>query len=125
MANPTYGGVSIFGLAVSIQMVPAPIEVQRTVFSGVHGVFQATGGSRGRRFLVEGVLGGVNLAACVTARDLLLSYADGIARTLLDTTGASWPFVVFNGEFGPDPAGYSTNSAGVFLKYRATFEGLV
>ena len=119
----TFGGDAIFGRSVVITVLPNPNEVQRTAFPGVGGTFQMTFGSRGRRFLVRGLLFGTDYTALMTARDHFLSYADGVARVLVDTIGYSWPMVVFNGDFRPGR--YRTNSAGVFLEYDAVFEGLV
>jgi hypothetical protein len=124
MANPTYGGVAIFGKAVSITMAPNPNEVQRATFFGETGVYSALGGGRGKTFQIQGVFYGSSLANCIAMRTTFLSYSDNVARVLVDTAGVSWAYVVFNGVYQQaDKFGY--NGSTVYLPYTAVFEGLV
>ncbi len=55
---------------------------------------------------------------------LIHSFADGFARTLVDTRGNIWPNVVFLDEFQLDPIGPRPTPAGWCLPYRMTMHGL-
>lgn len=123
----TYNGSAIFGYAVSVTMVPAPQEVQFSTFFGLSGVHSLTGGTRGRIISVTGLLYGASLSALNAAEAAILAYADGIARTFVDTRGRSWGYVVFNGSFEPlaKPQYAAGTFTGYWLPYRATFEGRV
>lgn len=92
-------GVPIFGLAVSVKMQPNINAAQISAFFGLTGNQSLFGGGRGRGFMITGLLNGDSPAGCVVAEALLLSYADGLARTLTDPTGVSWGQVVFHGEY--------------------------
>lgn len=135
--TPTYGGNAIFGSAVRIQMVAHPTANQVAEFFGISGIFNLFGGGRGRAFLIEGTIGGVGsdafeaLSVLNANEGIIHSYADGIGRVLLDTRGNSWPGVVFDDNFQPDPVGprpwvgfYNEDgSPGWGLRYRAMFRG--
>jgi hypothetical protein len=122
----TYGGAAVFGSAVSVEMTPAPSDAQEFSYFGVTGLSRLWGGGRGRRFTVRGVLTGATPADVAAARDLLLSYDDGIARTLYDSVeDVSWPAVVFTGGFRWS-ASYGANSGfGWARAYEAEFLGLL
>lgn len=99
MATPTYGGVALFGKSVSVKHNPNANAAQIAAFFGVNNVQTLDGGSRGRVFEITGCLYGATPAACVFAEQFLLSFGDGIGRTLIDTTGLPWSDVVFKREF--------------------------
>jgi hypothetical protein len=120
-----YDGNAIFGLAVAVQHLPNPSAQQTTGFFGVTGTQLVFGGGRGRVFQIKGVLIGVDLAGLAAAEATLLSYDDGIARTLTDCWGRNWPQVVFTGQYQPDPVGPRPFDGGWALAYRATFRGLL
>lgn len=122
-----YDGQPIFGLAVKVQHTLNPSAQQLNTFFGVSGQTLVYGGTRGRVFLISGVLVGGDLSALTAAEALLLSYDDGIARTLVDCWGRQWPAVVFRGQYAADPNGPQTlaGGAGVGLPYKCTFAGLV
>src|SRR4051812_145624 len=120
----SFGGAAIFGRSTSVLMVPNVSEAQVNAFFGVSGVFRMHGGSRGRRFFVAGVLAGANAAAVAALRATILSYDDGIARTLVDNDGVSWPSVVFTGEFVFTDEGAVGH--GLWCRpYRCAFDGLI
>lgn len=102
---PTLDGEEVFGIAVSMQMVPTPTAQQLAEFFGVNGLFQSFGGSRGRTFMVEGSLIGEDIPALNALESDLLSFADGVGRQLSDTRGRTWPSVVFRNEYQADPHG--------------------
>jgi hypothetical protein len=126
MATAYYGGYAVFGLAVKVQHTLSPSAQQVNSFFGISGSSLVYGGTRGRAFFVSGVLVAADLAALATAESTLLSYDDGIARTLTDTWGRQWPNVVFRGQYQADPSGpqYLAGSAGWGLPYKAVFHGL-
>jgi hypothetical protein len=123
-SSATYGGVLMFGAAVSIVHIPNSNAQQVNHFFGVSGSVTLYGGGRGRVFLVSGVLTSDNLADLNSAEAVLLSYADGIARSLVDTRGRTWANVIFRGEFRPDSRGPKPTDTGFCLPYRAVFHGL-
>lgn len=120
----TYDGVNIFGAAVKFQHLAHPHAQQSNAFFGVTGTQSLYGGGRGRLFLVRGLLLGATLADLNAAEAVFRSYADGLARTLVDPRGQSWPNVVFRGEFIPDSRGPYRTVQGWALPYRAVFHGL-
>jgi hypothetical protein len=120
----SFGGVDIFGAAVHIQHIPRANAQQVDSFFGVDGNVTLFGGTRGRIFEITGVLVGANMPALLASEALLLSYADGIARTLVDPIGRTFPNVYFRGEYVPSPEGPKCTDQGVCLPYRAVFYGL-
>jgi hypothetical protein len=131
--TPAYGGVPIFGLAVRIQQVPLQSAQQLEAFFGVPGRLSVFGGSRGRTFMISGVLYDVDIPTLNADEDIFTpgvngSVADGIARPLADTRGRTWANVVYIGEFQPDPMGPRPavwgSGSGWALPYRAVFHGL-
>jgi hypothetical protein len=125
MGYESYGGVPLFGLAVHIQHIPKANAQQVDMFFGVDGSVALFGGTRGRMFEVTGVLAGKDIPSLLAAEALLLSYADGIARTLVDPIGRTFPNVIFQGEYTPSPEGPKYTDSGVILPYRAVFRGLI
>jgi hypothetical protein len=124
MGVESYGGAPIFGAAVRIQHIPHPNVQQVDSFFGSNGNVTLFGGSRGRTLEVTGVLVGRDLPSLLAAEAVLLSYADGIARTLVDPLGRTFPSVIFQGEYLPSPEGPKWTDTGVCLPYRAVFHGL-
>jgi hypothetical protein len=120
----SYGGGLIFGSAVSIVQIPNSNAQQVTSFFGVSGSLTLYGGGRGRLFLVAGVLTAASIPDLNATESLLLSYADGVARTLIDTRGRAWLNVIFRGEFRPDPRGARPTDQGWCLPYKLVLHGL-
>jgi hypothetical protein len=120
----TYNGVNIFGSAVRFQHVAHPRAQQVNAFFGVSGTQVLDGGGRGRSFFIQGVLVAPTIAGLGLAESGFASFADGVARTLIDPRGQVWKNVVFKGEFVPDPRGPKPASGGWALPYRAVFHGL-
>jgi hypothetical protein len=127
---PTYGEIAIFGICNSVKMVPNANAMQVASFFGTQGIQTLMGGTRGRVFEITGMLTGVTPGLIVAGSEaLLLSYADGVARTLVDTTGVSWPNVVFRNEYQRDSAGGSQffwiPALGLWgMSYRCVMAGL-
>jgi hypothetical protein len=123
--TPYYDSTPIFGYAVVIRHQPQITANQITTFFGLSGNMALFGGGRGRGFLITGVLPGDSPAGCVAVENLMLSYADGIARTLVDTVGITWPNVVFHGDYQRTASQqYMPFEAGWILPYKAVFIGL-
>ena len=120
----TYNGVNIFGAAVQFQHLAHPNAQQVNTFFGVTGTQTLFGGGRGRTFLIRGILLGATLDDLNAAEALIQSYADGVARTLVDPRGRSWPNVIYRGELVPDPRGPYPTPTGWALPYKAVFHGL-
>jgi len=123
-----YDGSPIFGLSVRCVHMPQENAMQMAAFFGVNALQSIMGGTRGRIFQISGLFYGPLPIDCVTQELFLLSYADGIGRTLIDTTGVSWSNVIFsglysrqnNGQFGVlcDGSGYFC------LPYSCVFKGV-
>jgi hypothetical protein len=121
---PTYDGVPIFGVAVRVQDRPHAAAVQINAYFGIDGLTSLYGGSRGRELHISGCLIAEDLEGLVAAEQLLLSYADGLARTLIDPVGREFNNVIFKGEYEPFAEGPKFTDGGVILPYRAVFHGL-
>jgi hypothetical protein len=122
--NPTFGGSSIFGTACHVVHSPHPVALQKDGFFGVPGMTSLFGGGRGRAFEITGVLVAADLPGVIAAEGALLSYADGVARTFVDTQGRAWPNVLFEGEYQPSPGGPKPTDFGWCLPYRCVLHGL-
>lgn len=127
--NPSYGGSPIFGVAVSIKVDPRPTAQQMDAFFGVTGNVALFGGGRGSAFMIKGVLFGpdlltLNILEGVFQPSVFGNVADGVARTLVDTRGRSWPNVIFAGEFQADQMGPKPFNGGYILPYSAVFHSL-
>jgi hypothetical protein len=122
--TPAYGGVPMFGLVTSMVHAPHPCAQQVDAFFGVPGNISLFGGSRGRAFMIQGVLQDVDLGSLNADEALIHSYADGIARALFDTRGQTWLNVVFFDEFQPDPMGPRPSDVGWVLPYRMVMHRL-
>jgi hypothetical protein len=121
----TLDGNAIFGTAVNVIQSPHPNAQQVNHFFGIDGQQTVFGGTRGRTFVISGVLSASSIAALNAVEAALLSYADGLTHTLIDNRGRIWPNVVFRGEYTPSPMGpRSLAGGGWCLPYRLTMEGL-
>jgi hypothetical protein len=87
---PSFGGVNIFGTAVSMSTTDNPRQKQVNSFFGVGGLETLDGGSRGRFTDVSGLLYGTSALALAGAEATFRSFNDGIARILVDNFGTSW-----------------------------------
>jgi hypothetical protein len=123
-STATYGGVAIFGLVESFVATVNPVARQVTAFPGVNGLLSKFLGSRGTTYRIRGVLNDNSLGALNADEQVLLSYADGIARTLTDVRGRSFSNVVFDGEYDPDPMGPRPTDTGWALRYTMIMHGL-
>ncbi len=90
---PSYGGVGIFGAAVTMTTSDNPRETQVNSFFGINGLETLDGGFRGRITHVRGVLYGASALLLSSAEGLFRSYNDGAARLLVDNLGTVWPKV--------------------------------
>ena len=120
----TYDGLNIFGAAVQFQHVAHPNAQQVNTFFGVNGTQTLFGGGPGRMFQIRGILLGSALGDLNAAESVIQSYADGVARTLVDPRGRSWPNVIFRGEFIPDSRGPSQPPQAGPCRTGAVFHGL-
>jgi|SRR6516162_9682962 hypothetical protein len=123
-ATPSYGGSPIFGLVTSFAHIPTNVAKQAASFAGVPGMLNLFCGSRGRTFQIRGVFTGPDIPTVNSMEANLLSFADGIARTLTDTRGRSFDNVIFENEYQPDAMGPRPTDTGWCLAYSVTFRGL-
>ncbi len=117
---PSYGGVNIFGTAVSMSTADHPREKQINSYFGLSGLETLDGGSRGRVTEARGVLFGPTPGALASAESTFRSFADGLTRSLVDGLGTAWVNVRLESF---QPLGRVRQSAqGVFFRsYRARF----
>ena len=120
----TYDGSNIFGAAVQFQQLAHPNAQQINTFFGVSGTQSLYGGGRGRMFLIKGILVGPTMQDLNASEAVFDSYADGVARTLVDPRGRAWPNVIYRGEFIPDSRGPYATANGWAMPYKAVFHGL-
>jgi len=121
----TLDGNPIFGEAVSVQHTPHPNAQQINEFFGINGQQSLFGGTRGRTFLISGVLTAVDIPTLNVVESTLLSYADGLPHTLVDNRGRTWLNVVFGGVYTPCSQGpYPLANGGWCLSYRLVMTGL-
>src|SRR5262245_46788014 len=116
----SFGGVNIFGTAVSMSTADNPRANQLNSFFGLSGLECLAGGSRGRVTDVIGLLYGNSPTTLSSAESLFRSFHDGVARPLVDTLGATWPNVRLE-TF--QPLGRVRQSPGgiLFRSYKARF----
>ncbi len=121
----TLDGNSIFGNAVNVMHNPHPNAQQVNHFFGIDGQQTLFGGTRGRRFVICGVLSAPTIATLNAVEATLLSFADGLTHTLVDNRGRIWPNVIFRGEYTPSSMGPRALAGGGWcLPYRLVMEGL-
>jgi len=121
----TIDGSPVFGYAVNVVHNPHPNAQQINEFFGINGVQTLFGGSRGRTFMISGVLADVDLPSINDDEALLLSYADGLPHTLVDNRGRVWFNVIFRGEYQPFEQGPRWLAGGGYcLPYKLTMTGL-
>ena len=121
----SYGGFPIFGQAVRMKTVINPSAQQLNAFFAVNGVESLFGGTRGRVTLVSGVFQGGTAAGLAAVEENMVTYNDGIARTLVDTRGYAYASVVFDA-FEPTSERIMQDNSGrgYFRVYRAVFKHL-
>lgn len=117
---PSFGGINIFGTAVSMLTADNPREKQLNAFFGLSGLESLDGGLRGRVTRVSGLLYGSSPLALAGAEATFRSFNDGTTRTLVDTLGVSWPSVRLEAF---EPQGKVRQSPGgiLFRAYQARF----
>jgi hypothetical protein len=121
----TLDGNSIFGSAVTVVHTPNQNAQQINHYFGIDGQQTLFGGTRGRSFVISGVLSAPSIAALNAVEATLLSYADGLTHTLVDNRGRIWPNVIFRGEYTPSSMGPRPLAGGGWcLPYRLVMEGL-
>jgi len=121
---PSYGGIPMFGLVTSFVMTPNPAARQIDAIFGQDGELSLYGGARGRTFQIAGVLLDVDIEGLNVDEGVILNTEGPTPQTLVDTRGNSWPNVVFDGEYRPDPSGPHPTDTGWCLAYRMTLHGL-
>jgi hypothetical protein len=116
----SYGGVAIFGAAVSMTTADNPRETQVNSYFGLNGLETLDGGSRGRITDARGVLYGASALLLATAEGLFRSYNDGVCRLLIDSMGTAWPNVRLL-RFQPQGRARQSADGTYFRAYQAQF----
>ena len=116
----SYGGVPIFGAAVTMTTADNPRESQVNTFFGVDGLETLDGGFRGRITRVRGVLHGPSSQLLAAAEGQFRSFNDGLARLLIDNLGAAWPNVRLL-TFQPHGRARQSPDGTFFRAYQAQF----
>ncbi len=117
---PNFGGISIFGSAVSMATADVARQSQVNSFFGINGLETLDGGFRGRVTKVRGVLSGSSSLGLAAAENLFRSYNDGVARTLVDNLGMVWTNVRLMG-FQPHGRVRQSPNGTYFRTYQAQF----
>ncbi len=117
---PSYGGVNIFGTAVTMSTIDQPRAKQVNSFFGLSGIEALDGGSRGRFTEAGGLLYGPSATALAETESTFRSFDDGTPRVLIDNLGTAWGNVVLQ-TFRP-MGRVRQSPFGVFFRaYRARF----
>jgi hypothetical protein len=121
----TLDGSPVFGVAVHVQHNPHPNAQQMNEFFGINGMQTLFGGQRGRTLLISGVLVGDTIADINASEAALLSFADGLAHTLIDDRGRVFDNVIFKREYQSFEQGPRLLAGGGWcLPYKLTMTGL-
>ncbi len=116
----SFGGVNIFGTAVSMVTADNLRERQLNGYFGLSGLESLDGGLRGRTTHVKGLLYGSSALALGAAESLIRTYNDGVTRLLVDTLGGVWPNVRLEA-FQPQGRVRQSPSGVMFRAYDARF----
>ena len=117
---PSYGGVNLFGTAVTMSTADHPREKQVNSFFGLSGLETLDGGARGRVTEASGVLYGPTPVALASSESTFRSYNDGLTRVLVDSLGTSWSNVRLE-SFQPSGRIRQSPQGMYFRSYRARF----
>jgi hypothetical protein len=121
----TIDGSPVLGTAVNVVHSPHPNAQQLNEFFGINGVQTLFGGTRGRTFMISGVLIGDDVPTINALEAALLSFADGLPHTLVDDRGRTFGNVIFRGEYQPFEQGPRLLAGGGYaLPYKAVMMGL-
>jgi len=121
----TLDGSPVFGVSVNVVHNPHPNAQQINEFFGINGQQTLFGGSRGRTFMISGVLIGDDIPTINSLEAALLSYADGLPHTLTDNRGRVWSNVIFRGEYQPYEQGPRWLAGGGYcLPFKCVMQGL-
>lgn len=116
----SFGGVNIFGTAVSMVTSDNPRERQLNAYFGLSGLESLDGGLRGRVTLVNGLLHGDSPELLASAELVFRAFNDGRAYFLVDTLGVAWPNVRLDA-FQPLGRVRSSPAGVYFRSYQARF----
>ncbi|WZO98175.1 hypothetical protein EP7_005231 [Isosphaeraceae bacterium EP7] len=87
---PSYGGMNIFGISVTMTTTDLQRSRQVNEYFGLDGLEFIDGGRRGRQTEVVGLLVGNSVASLRSVEATFRSLNDGVARTLVDSASNSW-----------------------------------
>ena len=117
---PSFGGITIFGAAVSMATADITRQSQVNSFFGINGLELLDGGFRGRVTKVRGVLYGASTLGLAGAENLFRSLNDGATRTLVDSLGMAWTNVRMQ-SFQPHGRVRQAPNGTFFRAYQAQF----
>ena len=117
---PSFGGISIFGAAVSMATADIKRQSQVNSFFGSTAWNCSTAASGGRVTRVRGVLYGASTLGLAGAENLFRSLNDGATRTLVDSLGMAWTNVRMQ-SFQPHGRVRQAPDGTFFRAYQAQF----
>jgi hypothetical protein len=116
----SFGGVNIFGTAVSMSTSDNARANQLNAYFGLSGLESIDGGARGRTTSVSGLLYGSSPASLAATESQFRSFNDGVTRPLVDTLGTTWLNVRLQ-MFQPQGRIRQSPSGILFRAYKARF----
>jgi hypothetical protein len=102
--TPSLGGAPVFGYAAMIHPLPNPPALQLDAYAGLNGQVSQFGGTRGGRIRITGHFVEEDIPTVNNDLATLVSYNDGIARTIVDCEGIPYFNCVFAGLSSPRAA---------------------
>jgi hypothetical protein len=121
--TPTLGGNPIFGTAVRFDVHPNAAAIQRDAYPGLNGQVSQFLGTRGGRIRVTGEMIDVDIPSVNNDLQVIVSYNDGVARTLVDCEGNAYFNVIM--AVPPHPKAAVPAAGGGWLKeYTVEFDVL-
>ena len=122
--TPNYGGQPIFGTAVNFTIMPYPPAIQRDAYAGLNGQVSQFLGTRGGRIRVTGRFVDVDVVAVNNDLANLISYQDGVARTVVDCEGNAYLNCILAHVLPPKPAVPCPAVDGWLKEYTVEFDVL-
>jgi hypothetical protein len=124
----TIDGSAVLGFCVSIKETPHANAQQYNEYFGISGEQSLFGGQRGRSFTVSGLVMASDFGNLESIKEEILSFADGLTHTLVDTLGNTWFNVILTNEWEwtgiPRPTFASGFGTGIGRPYTLKMRGI-
>ena len=122
--TPTLDGNAVFGVAVNFTAMPNPPSIQRDAYPGLNGQVSQFLGTRGGRIRVTGRYVEFDVPTVNNDLATLISYQDGIARTIVDCEGNAYFNCILAHVLPPKPAVPCPAVGGWLKEYTVEFDVL-